>query len=253
MSILSTLDSLILRDTSHPPLTKKGSELTYAEWDEHTVAFYDAVQSIVSGQGVTAYDAGATYDMFSTSIYEQFASYDGRIWKAVYTGSPSSFSGQTPAESVYWTQVTLAEVFPDVLKVIDKADNCLCLKEASLTIASADVLQLNSTPLQIVAAQGTGTVIEVVSAFVKIDFNSIAYATNTTLQLINAGSDVEQVSSTTLDASVAQIANFNQSTPAAAQTQITENTALQVSVRSGDPTAGDSDITVHVTYLVKTL
>lgn len=123
MSILSTLDSLILRDTSHPPLTNKGSELTYAEWDARTIGFYDAIQSIVSGQGVTAYDAGATYDMFSTSIYEQFASYDGRIWKAVYTGSPSSFSGQTPSESIYWTQVTLAEVFPDVLKIIDKTSN----------------------------------------------------------------------------------------------------------------------------------
>jgi hypothetical protein len=48
--------------------------------------------------------------------------------------------------------------------------------EASVTIASADVLQLNSTPIEIVAAPGAGYAIEVVSASVKIDFNSAAYA-----------------------------------------------------------------------------
>lgn len=123
MSVLSELENMVLRALVHPPLPTKNAELSYVEQDTRIAAIYDAVQSIVSGQGVTAYDAGATYDMFSTSIYEQFASYDGRIWKAVYTGSPSSFSGQTPSESIYWTQVTLAEVFPDVLKMIDKTSN----------------------------------------------------------------------------------------------------------------------------------
>lgn len=121
MSILSELDDLILRSVSHPPLTTKGSELTYTEWDTHVTAIYDAIQSIVSGQGVTAYDAGRTYDMFSTDIYDQYAGYDSRIWKASYVGSPSGFSGQTPSESIYWTQVTLAELIPDVLKMVDVA------------------------------------------------------------------------------------------------------------------------------------
>ena len=118
---------------------------------------------------------------------------------------------------------------------------------ASLTIASADVLTLNTTPLTIVGAVA-GYAIEVVSASVKIAFGSVAYATNVSLQLINAASDIEQVISATLDATVAQTARFSTAIPAAGQTQVTENTALQVSVKSGDPTAGDSDITVYVNY-----
>lgn len=249
MSILSDLDAMVLRDTSNPPLTDKGSELTYAEFDGNFVKLYDAVQSIVSGQGVTAYDAGATYDMFGTSIYEKFASYDGRIWKASYVGSPSSFSGQTPAEGIYWTQVTLAEVFPDVLKVVDKATNSSYLKEATLTIASADVLQLNTTPLTIVSAV-SGKAIEVISAVIYIDYNSIAYSTNIRLILITDGADVDQCDNT-IDATVSRIGKFrlkSTSGESATDTQLILNADLLVSVADGDPTDGNSDITIKVIY-----
>ena len=49
---------------------------------------------------------------------------------------------------------------------------------AKLTIASADVLTLNTTPITIVAAQGVGTAIEVLSASAKMVYNSSDYATN---------------------------------------------------------------------------
>jgi len=48
---------------------------------------------------------------------------------------------------------------------------------ASLTIASADVLTLNTTPLTIVGAVA-GYAIEVISASVKIDSPGAPYATN---------------------------------------------------------------------------
>ena len=143
--------------------------------------------------------------------------------------------------------------FFEAVSRANEVNECECIKSASLTIASADVLTLNTTPIEIVAAQGVGKYIEVISASVNIDFNSVAYATNTTLQLINSGSTVEQFASPTLDASIAQIANFSAATPSAAQVQLTANTALNVSVKSGDPTAGDSDITVYVLYRVVTI
>jgi len=118
---------------------------------------------------------------------------------------------------------------------------------ASLTIASADVLTLNTTPLTIVGAVA-GYAIEVVSASVKIDFNTTAYATNTTIELINSGAGNEQVNSTKLNAPIDLIARMQPITPVDGQTQITENTDLQVSVKTGNPTAGDSDITVFVNY-----
>ena len=119
----------------------------------------------------------------------------------------------------------------------------------SLTIASADVLTLNSTPLTIVGAVA-GYAIEVVSASMKIDFNTTPYATNTTLTLITSGATEPQADNS-IDATVARTGRFrNRSTSGASATatQIITNADLQVSVDLGDPTAGDSDITVFVNY-----
>ena len=118
-----------------------------------------------------------------------------------------------------------------------------------MTIASADVLTLNSTPLTIVGAVA-GYAIEVVSASMKIDFNTTPYATNTTLTLITSGATEPQADNS-IDATVARTGRFrNRSTSGASATatQIITNADLQVSVDLGDPTAGDSDITVFVNY-----
>jgi hypothetical protein len=255
MSVFSELDNMVLRETSNPPLTTKGSELTFEEMDARIIAMYDVVQSIVSGVNVTAYDAGTTYDAFDTDIRKRFASYDSKIWEAAYVGSPSTFSGQTPEEGVYWTQVTLAELMPNILPLanfathISNTNNACPTYCAKLTIPSADVLQLNSTPLTIVAAQGAGTAIEVLSASLQITFNSVAYATNTNLQLYANGSSEIQTSN-----SINQIADafskFEPEIGATGSIQFVENADLLVNVGGGNPTAGDSDITVYVLYRI---
>lgn len=256
MSILSTLDNMVLFNTNHPPLgNKAGSPLTPAEWDARITAIYDAIQSIVSGANVTAYDAGRTYDQYSTDIYDQFASYDSRIWKAVYNGSPSTFLGQTPAEGVYWTQVTLAEMLPDVMKLADLSTSSgVVIKEASLLIPSADVLTLNTTPLTIVPAV-SGYIIDPISATVEIDFNSAAYATSTNIQLIqdNGGNFTQIMGSlNALNATTSSIRKLGFDVSFLAnETQLAANTALQVYTDAANPTGGDSDITVNVLYRLK--
>ena len=125
---------------------------------------------------------------------------------------------------------------------------------AKLTIASADVLTLNSTPIEIVAAPGAGYAIEVLNAVVSINFNTTPYATNIQLQLVNPSASNALFAQNTLDASVATRRFLTQQSPiGATDTQILENASLQVSVRTGNPTAGDSDITVYVTYRIITL
>jgi len=126
---------------------------------------------------------------------------------------------------------------------------------AKLTIASADVLTLNTTPLTIVAAQGVGTAIEVISASVKIDFNTTAYATNVSLALVSVGANNPQLRSlTALNATVNSIRRLAvDSTFGGADTQIIENAAIVVAAETGNPTAGDSDITVYITYRIITL
>jgi hypothetical protein len=125
---------------------------------------------------------------------------------------------------------------------------------AKLTIATADVLQLNTTPIEIVAAPGAGYAIEVISASMKMVYVSATYATNTSLELITAGATNSQAS-TVIKNSASTIRRFADATTlaSATATQLVENAALNVTVASGDPTAGDSDITVYCTYRIITL
>ncbi len=120
---------------------------------------------------------------------------------------------------------------------------------ASLTIASADVLTLNTTPLTIVGAVA-GYAIEVVSASVKIDNPGAPYATNVGIELICNGATERQAASlSALNASVTSVRRLAiDSTFSATDTQLIANADLLVQVPTGDPTGGDADITVFVNY-----
>jgi hypothetical protein len=132
--------------------------------------------------------------------------------------------------------------------------NSAILRQASLTITTAQVLALNSTPLTIVAAPSAGYAIEVISATFKMVYATTQYATNFNIQLITYGANVEQAEVSSLNASVSTIRALDiSSTNAPTATQILENAALNVTVETGNPTAGDSDITVYVTYRIITL
>jgi hypothetical protein len=174
----------------------------------------------------------------------------------------STISGTVPtvAPSTDHTQPSPAWIATDIYKgelFINQADNVIwsrgdngvfCIGgSAELTIASADVLTLNSTPLIIVSAV-SGYAIEVVSASRKLDFNTTAYATNTDLQLITSGATSVQAQAR-INSSVSNTMCIDKSTPAlATSTQILANADLLVKVGTGNPTAGDSDITIYVHY-----
>jgi len=251
MSALSELDALILREAVHPPLITKNAELTFAEWDAHVTAMYDAIQSIVSGDNVTPYNPLTVYDAASTDVYLKFAGYDSRIWEAIGT-----FSDVTPTEGVNWTQVTMSELLPDVLKLAQISageTGCICIREVKLVIPTADVLTLNSVPVQLIPAPGVGFAIELISASMKMVFNSVAYATNTKLRIITAGATEEQILFNTAVLSSASSTFNSTSTNALSGTKLIENAAVNVDVETGEPTAGDSDITIYATYRIITL
>ena len=124
---------------------------------------------------------------------------------------------------------------------------------ASVTIPSAEVLTLNSVPVEIVPAQGAGTVIEIISAFGKYEINTTPYSTNTSVELVSAvGATHEQMIATNfLTPVVTTIRKFEVVSPTnTTGTQIVENQAINVSVSGGDPTAGDCDIQIWVYYRV---
>lgn len=119
---------------------------------------------------------------------------------------------------------------------------------ASLTIATADVLTLNSTPLTIVPAVAGKKIIPI-EASVDVDFNSVAYATNTTLELKHSGAALGIKRCNALASTISNGMNFDVNVaPTALNTQLLVNADLVVTVATGNPTAGDSDITVYVLY-----
>ena len=124
----------------------------------------------------------------------------------------------------------------------------ICLGgSASLTIASADVLTLNTTPLTIVPAAGVGTFIELISASVYIDFNTTPYATDKSLYLFQDTATESMASnSNALGATSTVLSGFIKEEGA----NSLENTPVKVKSLTTDPTAGDSDITVFVKYRI---
>lgn len=127
--------------------------------------------------------------------------------------------------------------------------------EASVTIASADVLTLNSVPIDLIPAPGVGYAIEVLSASMKMKYSTTQYATNTQLELFTTGATIAQHGQSGIlaltNSSIRTIPITT--TSVVTDVQLVENAALTVTVNTGNPTAGDSDITVYATYRIITL
>ena len=136
-----------------------------------------------------------------------------------------------------------------------RANNTGVIYSASLSIPTAQVLTLNATQLDIVAAPGAGYAIEVVAASFYSAFVSAAYATNTTMQLINDTATTAQFD-VLINYTVTNHRKFGTvalTAGGAAATQIISNKSLKLKVATGNPTAGNSDIKVYVLYRIITL
>lgn len=86
-TIQDLVSSFLLRTTTHPDLTTKGSQLTHAEGDAVFIAIYEFLKDIVSGSSIAPYNAGTTY------TGTQYVSYAGNIYVHI-SGTPTT--GVTP-------------------------------------------------------------------------------------------------------------------------------------------------------------
>jgi hypothetical protein len=134
-----------------------------------------------------------------------------------------------------------------------KQVNCR-IQCASLTIASADVLQLNSTPKQFGISVPSGYAARIISLDGKIVYGSSTYATNGNLVVRCVGTSSPQggwtgtqfLFATTSRTSTATLTSGTSAT----SNQLIDGADLEVFVETGDPTAGDSEITVTVLYRI---
>lgn len=124
------------------------------------------------------------------------------------------------------------------------------LKRAQVTLTSAQVLALNSTPIEVVAGI-TGKEIQVVNASMHLKYNTTAYATNTNMVLKASSAAAADIQARVgINETSDSLGSFDLTST---NLNIVTGDALVVSVDGGNPTAGDSDIVVDVLYRVTDL
>lgn len=95
---------ILLRSTSFPPLTTKGSRLTWAELDANFTAIYESLFS----QRVSSYVPDWYVDTLFDNDINNYAKYDGVIWKFI---NPTPTAGITPGtDPLSWEQAYAADL-----------------------------------------------------------------------------------------------------------------------------------------------
>lgn len=124
----------------------------------------------------------------------------------------------------------------------------------SVSISSAEVLALFTTPKEIIAAQGSGTIIQPVAAMGKMVNNTLPYATNVTFNLYFSGSSSSVFSSSVFINSTLASPLYHQFQPIqptiVSNSNLVENAAMYATVAVGNPTGGDGDLEIFVLYRV---
>lgn len=123
---------------------------------------------------------------------------------------------------------------------------------ATITINSAAILSSNSTPIVLIPSAGAGKAIVPLRATMTIDFNSVAYATNTSPAIYAASSNKNFfLAASSLAASLKKAFVMGQDTAyGASDEQIVEDKAIYFKTLTGNPTAGDSDIILNIQYII---
>lgn len=118
-----------------------------------------------------------------------------------------------------------------------------------ITLSSAQILALNTTPIQLVAAPGVGKLLKLKSVVYKINAGT-PYATNVTLNVVYAGFTSLHIAGLDI---LDDVAGVIRDATGVANSQMKDNTALQMFVPGGDPITGTSTVDVYITYEIITL
>jgi len=263
MAEIDSLHSSIPNNQIHNPkdfdTAQKASQLTKMEqgnllWEAMT-SFPAALDFVLASDSPPTEVNGDIYVIVDSSVPD--AGWDGAAendWVR-YDSSADTWFVLTPADGVdcYDKTAGALKTF-DTEWTIGGANQPQVL-EKTLTITTAQILLLNTTPIEIVPAPGVGFAIEVVSWSVRAlpDAGFVAYATNTNLQLItdtavdNQGTEGRLLLSTVVRNLRGTIAGGGASTT---NEQVIDNEGLNVSVATGDPTTGTFDIKVYLQYRI---
>ena len=119
---------------------------------------------------------------------------------------------------------------------------------ASGSISSALILTSNASPVSLIAAPGAGNIILPIMFFVSLDYNSAAYATNTSFRFEINGVAVSGTNSSILPGTADR---YTSMLPVAFDTTTDmRNQPLVFETQTGNPTAGNSLIYYTIIYRI---
>ena len=131
----------------------------------------------------------------------------------------------------------------------------IATKTVKISLTSAEILALNAIPKVLVSAPGAGKIIRVISAMMKVAFNTQAYTTNVVCAVQYNGTSTNILSNSMLSSAETTISQQLASTSISFTTGSSDpvNKAVVLKATAGDPTTGDSPMDVYLTYTVITL
>jgi hypothetical protein len=128
-------------------------------------------------------------------------------------------------------------------------NGCLCVLTATVNIPTAEVLTLNSSPVFFSLAVPTGYYIKPIGIDFWMDYNSIPYATNTSILVSGVGMTALTGVNTLLASTTDTVVPILEATGVGNTLRFTEAVDIYVSVGGGDPTAGNSDISIVMSFV----
>lgn len=121
------------------------------------------------------------------------------------------------------------------------------LQYRKVTLSSANILSLNSSPVTIIPAPGAGKAIVVQASMAEIDYGTTTYIAAGVLGLYQT-SLLQYVYPAIVNSTATDMVQAIIATPT-----IAENTAVRAQITVANPTLGDSTIDIHVWYYVVSL
>lgn len=118
-----------------------------------------------------------------------------------------------------------------------------------ISLSSAEILALFTTPKVLVAAQGVNTVVQPIAIVIQKNFNSIAYNTNTNLRLAT-GTIFEKQLANAIGFTQNEIGSYSVSVNASDAAALSKNVDITLKAETGNPLSGNSTIDVYLTYKV---
>jgi hypothetical protein len=118
------------------------------------------------------------------------------------------------------------------------------------SLSSAQILALNTTPVQLLPAPGAGIAYMLMDCYARINYNTITYVSAGSMQVLYAGAGIVMYTNNALIPST--VTRTGVFVPMAingtATSQVLANTAINVQVNIGNPTNGNSTIDIYLTY-----